>query len=178
MWKKDEVEEQTPQTPRPATAAPRPEAINRPPASSGERAAIGRSISIRGDVTGDEDLVIHGNIEGTVDLKQHTVTIGADGRVKAEVAARNVTVEGEVVGNIRAQEHAVLRSTARVEGDLTAPRVVMEEGAVFRGRIDMSEHGEKTARPKPMAVADSALLGKGEARLAAPSGEAKETVKA
>src|SRR5690606_13060270 len=103
-------------------AAPR--VVERPaPTSStvGERATIGRSIAIRGDVTGDEDLVIQGRIEGSVNLKQHAVTIGPEGDVKASVLGRIVTVEGRVEGDIVGDEQVILRSSARVQGDITAP---------------------------------------------------------
>lgn len=146
MWKKDETQPQTQPSRSPGVVA-RPEAPARPHHGGGERATIGRSITIRGDVSGDEDLVIQGKIEGTVDLKQHTLTIGPEGKVKADVTGRQVMVEGEIHGNLRALEHVVLRGTARVQGDLTAPRVVIEDGAVFRGSIDMSEQREQPARP-------------------------------
>ncbi|MGE5235747.1 MAG: bactofilin family protein [Acidobacteriota bacterium] len=150
MWKKDEQEQpQVPQPVRPVVASVRPEPASRPQ-PGGEKATIGRSIAIRGDVTGDEDLVIQGHVEGTVDLKQHSVTVGPEGKVKADISGREVTVEGEVTGNLRADEHVVLRSTAKVEGDLTAPGVVIEDGAVFRGRIDMKEPADKGQRPKPV----------------------------
>jgi cytoskeletal protein CcmA (bactofilin family) len=152
MWKKDDEPEHAVQPVRPAGAAPRPDPPSRAPAGPTERATIGPSITIRGDVTGDEDLVIQGRVEGTVDLKQHSVTVGPEGRVKADISGRDVTVEGEVTGNVRAQDHAILRATARVDGDLAAPRVVIEEGAAFRGRIDMTEPAEKAHGPKPVAA--------------------------
>ena len=107
--------------------------------SQGERATIGRSIIIKGEVRGDEDLLIQGQVDGSVDLKQHAVTVGGDGRVKANITARIVTVEGEVEGDLKAKEQVILRSSARVQGDLTAPRVVLEDGASFRGLVDMGE---------------------------------------
>jgi len=116
---------------------------------------IGPSITIKGDVSGDEDLVIQGRIEGRVDLAQHNVTIGADGRVKADVYGRTVIVEGEVEGDLRGQEQIILRQTAKVQGSIAAPRVSLEDGAVFRGGIEMDGSGkpqkpagEKMAMPK------------------------------
>lgn len=105
--------------------------------ASTARATIGRSITIRGEVTGDEDLLIQGRVDGSVNLKQHTVTVGADGEVKANVIGRVVTVEGSVEGNLTADEQVILRSSAQVEGDIAAPRVVLEDGARFRGGVDM-----------------------------------------
>jgi cytoskeletal protein CcmA (bactofilin family) len=134
MWKKEEVPNRPaglqPDTP------PRPERAA-PTGSPADRATIGRSISIRGDVTGDEDLFIQGRVEGSVDLQQNTVTVGPEGEVRASIVGRVVTVEGRVEGNISAAEQVVLRSTAVVEGDITAPRLVLEDGARFRGGVDM-----------------------------------------
>lgn len=103
---------------------------------------IGPSITIKGDVTGDEDLIIQGRIEGKVDLAQHNVTIGADGRVKADVHGRTVIVEGEVEGDLHGQEQIILRQTAKVKGSIAAPRVSLEDGAVFRGGIEMDASGK------------------------------------
>jgi cytoskeletal protein CcmA (bactofilin family) len=105
--------------------------------SSGDRATIGPSIFIKGDLTGDEDLVIEGRVEGKVDLKQNNVTVGRDGKVKADVYGRVVTIEGEVDGNVFAQEQAVLRQSGAIRGNITAPRVVLEDGSRFKGTIDM-----------------------------------------
>ena len=145
MWKKDEMP--MPGTAPEADRTPRPERERereRTPSPSasgvpGERATIGRSITIRGDVTGDEDLLIQGRVDGSVDLKQHSVTVGVDGEVKASIVGRVVIVEGSVEGNIRSEEQVVLRSSARVQGDITAPRLVLEDGARFRGGVDMGE---------------------------------------
>ena len=144
MWKKDEV---TPGTARQTEAAPRPEAPRRANAGT-ERATIGPSITIKGEVTGDEDLLIQGRVEGSVELQLQSVTVGGDGRVKANITARVVTVEGEVEGDLRAQEQVVLRGSARVTGDITAPRVVLEDGARFRGLVDMGGPVQTTAEEK------------------------------
>jgi cytoskeletal protein CcmA (bactofilin family) len=151
MWKKETVPSETPvtdehgrhaqqpSTPKPAVApAPVPASLN--------RATIGRSITIRGDVTGDEDLLIQGRVEGSVDLQQHSVTVGAEGEVNASILGRVVTIEGRVEGNIRAEEQAILRSSASVHGDINAPRVVLEDGARFRGGIDMGDAEERASR--------------------------------
>jgi cytoskeletal protein CcmA (bactofilin family) len=176
MWKKDESQQQ-PQSSRPPGAVARAEAPVRPPVGGGERATIGRSITIRGDVSGDEDLVIQGTVEGTVDLKQHTLTIGPEGKVKAEVTGRKVMVEGEIHGNLRALEHVVLRGTARVQGDLAAPRVVIEDGAVFRGNIDMGEQREKAGRSGPVVGVAQAAPGASRPQAPAPPDSGKENAK-
>ena len=128
---------------------------------------IGPSITINGDVSGDEDLVIQGRIEGKVHLAQHNVTIGPEGRVKADVHGRTVVVEGEVEGNLRGQEQIILRHTAKVEGSIAAPRVSLEDGASFRGGIEMDVSGkppkpadEKATVPKAEAHAEADRSGK------------------
>lgn len=136
MWKKDEAEN-TQESTRPDSA---PAGRSAPaPQSSGNRATIGRSITIQGEVTGDEDLVIQGRVEGSVNLKQHSVEIGPEGEVTADVSGRVVTVEGHVEGNLRASERVILRKTAHVEGDITCPRVTLEDGAYFRGGVEMTD---------------------------------------
>jgi cytoskeletal protein CcmA (bactofilin family) len=154
MWKKDE-EIKTPNSPSGNTSATtppeRPARQPRPP--SGQQATIGRSISIKGDVTGDEDLVIEGRIEGKVDLKQHNITIGPEGRVKADVVGRTVTIEGSVEGDVRGQEQVALRSSSKVTGDIVAPRVVLEDGATFLGSIDMTGKPDGAAAPRSAAAA-------------------------
>jgi cytoskeletal protein CcmA (bactofilin family) len=136
MWKKDERHEDlAARSTAPVAPAPGPGATM----VSTERATIGRSITLRGDVTGDEDLLIQGHVEGTVDLHQHSVTVGSDGEVVASIVGRVVTVEGRVEGNISGTEQVILRSSALVKGDIRAPRVVLENGARFRGLVDMGE---------------------------------------
>jgi cytoskeletal protein CcmA (bactofilin family) len=115
-----------------------------------ERATIGPSIFIKGDLTGEEDLVIEGRVEGKVDLKQNNVTIGKNGRVKADLFGRIVTIEGEVDGNVFAREQAILRQSGAIRGNITAPRVVLEDGSRFKGSIDMEpprEAGSAPSRP-------------------------------
>jgi cytoskeletal protein CcmA (bactofilin family) len=112
-------------------------------------ANIGKSITIKGEVTGDEDLVVEGRVEGRFDLKNHHLTIGTNGDVKAEVAAKAVTVIGRVTGNITATERIEIRETGRVDGDLVAPRLLVQEGAQVNGAITM----------KPVGAAVGAAVG-------------------
>lgn len=123
--------------PRPVAPAPAPAPVHEPARRSSERATIGPSIFIKGDLTGDEDLVIEGRVEGKVDLKQNNVTIGRSGRVRADLFGRIVTIEGEVDGNVFAQEQAILRQSGAIRGNISAPRVVLEDGSRFKGSIDM-----------------------------------------
>jgi cytoskeletal protein CcmA (bactofilin family) len=122
-----------------------------PPATTGERreaAGIGASITIVGDVTGDEDLTILGRVEGKIDLPKHSLTIGQTGRVKADIHAKAVSVAGEVHGNLVASEQIVIRKTATMLGNLTAPRVGLEDGCCFRGSVEMETPPQK-GRPAP-----------------------------
>jgi cytoskeletal protein CcmA (bactofilin family) len=123
--------------PRPAAPAPTPVSSPSEPPRRTDRATVGPSIFIKGDLTGEEDLIIEGRVEGKVDLKQNNVTIGKNGRVKADVFGRVVIVEGEVDGNVFAREQAILRQSGAIRGNITAPRVVLEDGSRFKGSIDM-----------------------------------------
>ena len=144
MWKKEDAPEPTTAgRPEPVSpVAPVAERVAMPttkPPVTIERATIGRSISIKGEVTGDEDLLIQGRVEGSVNLKQHSVTVGREGEVKADISGKVITIEGRVQGNLMADEQVVLRSSAQVQGDIVSPRVVLEDGARFRGGVDMGE---------------------------------------
>ena len=141
MFKKeaDEVPPGQPRTSQSAAGSRTPTARK-----DGGPAIIGPSISIKGDVSGDEDLVIQGRVEGRVDLSKHNVTIGPNGRVKADVNGRTVVVEGEVEGDLHGKEQIILRHTAKVVGSISAPRVALEDGAVFRGGIEMDATAKGT----------------------------------
>lgn len=138
MWKKDDPSQPEPKTP-PRTATPTVGEARTTRSTSTSRATIGRSITIKGEVTGDEDLLIEGRVDGSVDLKKNSVTVGPDGTVKADIRGRVVIIEGKVEGDLRADEQVVLRSTARLLGDIVAPRLVLEDGASFRGGVDMGD---------------------------------------
>jgi len=145
MWKKDEQPDAGQPASRLEGTSPRIESAS-PTRGGTEQATIGPSITIRGEVTGDEDLLIQGRVDGSVDLKQHKVTVGQNGQVKAGIAARVVTIEGKVEGDLIAEEQVILRSSARVEGDIAAPRVTLEDGATFRGGVDMGSTSDRTRR--------------------------------
>ena len=158
MWKKDEIPDQTHESNMESTEGLQPPGDQVP---TSELATIGRSIRVKGDVTGDEDLLIQGRVEGSVELKQHSVTVGTYGEVKASITARVVTIEGKVQGNLAAVEQVVLLSSASVEGDIAAPGVVLEDGARFRGSLDMgdSAKGQKktgqVTRPEAKVTPDA-----------------------
>lgn len=99
---------------------------------------IGASIKIKGDIVGDENLVIEGEVDGQVLLNNHELTIGASGKVTANLKAKTVRIDGTVTGDIDGQELVVVNKTGRVLGNIVAPRVTLEDGAQFKGSIDMS----------------------------------------
>lgn len=130
------------------SSAPAPQGAERsqPPAASGRDARggnamanIGKSITISGDLTGEEDLVIEGKVEGKVSLPTSQLTIGANGTVKAEIQAKAVVVVGRVSGDIRGTERVEIQATGHVDGDVTAPKLSVAEGAVLNGSIQMAE---------------------------------------
>ena len=127
----------------------------------GDMANIGKSITINGDLTGEEDLVIEGKVEGKVTLPNSQLTIGANGTIKAEVQAKSVVVIGRVSGNVRGTERVEIQATGIVEGDVIAPRLVVAEGAVVNGSIQMTSKSGSTAAQTPSAATS------GEARRAA-----------
>jgi cytoskeletal protein CcmA (bactofilin family) len=106
---------------------------------------IGKSVVIKGDLSGSEDLTIEGQVEGKIELRQNVLTIGPNGKIKAQVFAKAVVVQGEVQGNITATERVDIRDNGSVDGDLSAPRVAIADGAHFRGSIDMQRQGAAAA---------------------------------
>ena len=98
---------------------------------------IGPSIVIKGTVSGDEDLVVQGKVEGTIDLRDHEVSVGQSGKVHADINAKVVKVDGEVSGDISGNEKVVISKSGNVRGNIVAPRVTLEDGAIFKGSIDM-----------------------------------------
>lgn len=119
-------------------------------------ATIGSTIHIKGDVSGDENLTIDGTVEGTVTVKQHSIQVGKNGRLLADVRAKVIRVEGHVDGNLHAEEQVVIRASGVVRGNVVAPRLTMEDGCSFKGSVDMEGRGErKPAAEKPATAADA-----------------------
>ena len=110
---------------------------------------IGKSVVIKGELNGSEDLTIEGHVEGTIQLRDHVLTIGPNGRIKAQVFAKSVIVLGEVTGNVTASDKVDIRDGGSVDGDIISPRVAIAEGAHFRGSVDMQRKGAAAAPPKP-----------------------------
>ncbi len=139
MWKKAELDH-----PERADAVP---PAHTPVPTREPCATIGSSITIRGDLSGEEDLLIHGRVEGKIDLKQHKVTIGKDGHIKADIYAKAIVIEGEVNGNLFGDEQLIIRKSGRVRGNIVSPRVTLEDGSKFKGSIDMDQKPVEHPRP-------------------------------
>jgi cytoskeletal protein CcmA (bactofilin family) len=153
MWKKGESDEARPDGGSPLPTPSRRKESKASPASGDERATIGSSIIIKGDVSGEEDLLIQGQVEGTISLGKYQVVIGAEGQVKANINSRTVVIEGAVEGDLEGEEMVILRPSARVRGNIVAPRVVLEDGAIFKGSIEMSfDNDNRAQRPAKPAV--------------------------
>ena len=114
---------------------------------------IGSSISIKGEITGEGDLTVQGQVEGTIDFRNNKVTIDSTGRIKADINARIITIEGEVEGNLLGEKKIVLRPSGRVRGDMRAPAINLEEGAKFKGNIAMEAWDEKQPTLKEVPLA-------------------------
>lgn len=107
---------------------------------------IGSTITIKGEITGDENLVIDGTVEGNIQLGGHELSVGKSGKVSADITAKTVKIEGEVRGDITGKEKVVLSNSGNVRGNIVAPRVTLEDGAIFKGSIDM-DPGDKADKP-------------------------------
>jgi len=150
MWKRDEsVKPTTPPPPAPvspaapAAAAPATQHHEARPQIERDKVNIGKSVVIKGELSGSEDLTIEGHCEGRIELRDNVLTIGPNGKIRAEVFAKSVIVLGEVVGNVTASEKVDIRDNGSVDGDIISPRVAIAEGAHFRGSVDMQRAGAK-----------------------------------
>ena len=148
MWKKHEsLESSEPTTTTRDTSQLRVSQQSAPgaPAPASGSARLPQSFVVTGEITGSEDLTIEGRVDGTVETRQHTVVIGQNATVKAQVLAKEVVVLGKVIGNITATSKVQIRENGSVEGDLTSPSVTIAEGATFRGSIDMTRDTAENA---------------------------------
>ena len=162
MWKRDDAAKppapvgSVPASVQPGHTPPAAETAPTRPATAGnpqrvqETTAvnIGKSVVIKGELNGSEDLTIEGQVEGKIELRQNVLTIGANGRIKAQVFAKSVIILGEVTGNVTATEKVDIRDNGAVDGDIAAPRVAIAEGAHFRGSIDMQKPNAKPGDAK------------------------------
>ena len=111
-------------------------------------AHIGKSVMVKGELSGSEDLYLDGEVEGTIELRGHSLTIGPNGRIRASIHARDVVVHGKVDGNIRGTERVELKKSAVVAGDVITQRIVIEDGAFFKGGIDIQKDAKAEGKPE------------------------------
>ena len=155
MWKRDEGVRPTggqSAAPQPPTVAATTAGSRLPEATHSmekDNVNIGKSVVIKGELNGSEDLTIEGHVEGTIQLRDHVLTIGPNGRIKAQVFAKSVIVLGEVTGNVTASDKVDIRDNGSVDGDIVSPRVAIAEGAHFRGSVDMQNKGAKPVAAAP-----------------------------
>ena len=158
MWKRDEAVKptagpaSTPAVPSHGGQAPSPHQETRHQIGR-DVVNIGKSVVIKGELNGSEDLTIEGQVEGKIELKDHVLTIGPNGKIKAQVFAKALIVLGEVNGNVSATEKVEIRDGGSVDGDIVSPRVAIAEGAHFRGSVDMQrksgQQGQGTQQRPP-----------------------------
>lgn len=132
-----------PQTPPATSAVPSQFNIAKSfAASTAEQATIGRSIVIKGEISGAESLFVDGKVEGTINLPEHRVTIGRNGHVKADVSAKDVVIMGRVDGNLVVGDRVDVRNEGSVNGDVVAQRLTVEDGAFINGKVDLGKSGK------------------------------------
>src|SRR5258708_4012515 len=110
---------------------------------SGEFAHIGKSVVIKGEVSGSEDLYVDGSVDGKIELRNHSLTVGPNGNVKADVTAKAVVIQGKLDGTVNASDRVELRKAAVVNGDVTTQRIAIEEGAFLKGKVDIQKEAGK-----------------------------------
>ena len=162
MWKRHEDEK--PYTPPAQPSAPlastNPAILNRPTENRMDNfrsdiAHIGKSVVVKGELSGSEDLFVDGEVEGSIELRGNSLTIGPNGRVRANVNARDIVVHGKVDGNLRGADRVELKKSAIVNGDIVTQRISVEDGAFFKGSVDIQRQETKT-EAKPVAAAAAA----------------------
>src|SRR3954462_3510247 len=137
-----------------------------PPAPAGS-ATIGKAVMIKGQIFSREDLIIDGEVEGTVEAHEHRVTVGPNGKVQAGVKAREIVVQGGIQGNVEATEKIDIKKDARLVGDIKTSRIVIEDGAYFKGSIDITKN-EAKAQPARAAAPSATPV----AAVSTPAGKA------
>jgi cytoskeletal protein CcmA (bactofilin family) len=116
-------------------------------AQTAEFAHIGKSVVIKGELSGSEDLYVDGNVEGKIELRNHSLTVGPNGNVKADITAKAVVIQGKLDGAVNASDRVELRKSAVVNGDVTTQRIAIEEGAFLKGKVDIQKDGGRAATP-------------------------------
>ena len=148
MWKKSDSEVTPPNPPTPVKT------VTQTSKASPKKACLGAGLTLKGELSGNEDVIIEGRVEGKVTLKGHSVIIEKSGRVEADIFASNIRVSGEVHGDLHGTAQIVLLETGRVEGNIHAKSVTIETGAQFRGSVDMESVGDARPAKSPSHSAD------------------------
>ena len=176
MWKRDEAVKPT-SGPATSTGSVAPNQLGGSPSASQpeprqhgrEVVNIGKSVVIKGELNGSEDLTIEGQVEGKIELKENVLTIGPNGKIRAQVFAKALIVLGEVSGNVTATEKVEIRDGGSVDGDIVSPRVAIADGAHFRGSVDMQRKAGAPAAPQARpAAAPAAQTSTPAAQVAQP----------
>jgi cytoskeletal protein CcmA (bactofilin family) len=161
MWKPTRKEDETPMPiQEPSTPSHNPvapprtsEPMRSEPVRNVDVATIGKSVVVKGELSGSEDLYVDGQVEGSIALRGQSLTIGPNGRVRANIEARNVILHGQVDGNITASDRVELRKSASLKGDITTARIAIDDGAYFKGTIDIQKPEAARVESKPQVVA-------------------------
>jgi cytoskeletal protein CcmA (bactofilin family) len=161
MWKPTRKEDekpmpiQEPSSPSPSSIAPpRPsEPLRSDPPRNVDVATIGKSVVVKGELSGSEDLYVDGHVEGSITLRGQSLTVGPNGRVRANIEARNVILHGQVDGNITASDRVELRKSASLKGDIATARIAIDDGAYFKGTIDIQKPETPRVETKPQVMA-------------------------
>lgn len=164
MWKTRKEEEPTPppttvKEVKPVATTPierKPFEPEREAQIRSGMAHIGKSVLVKGELSGSEDLYIDGEVEGTVELRDHNLLVGPNGRVRANLNAKEITVQGKVQGNVRASDKIEIRKSGSLIGDIITARITIEDGAYFKGSIDI-QRPEGGTRPEPKKLEHAAV---------------------
>ena len=146
----------SPEPARPTPATPAFETAGRAPVTAGDQATIGKGLFVKGEISGSESLFIDGKVEGSISLPGNRVTVGRNGQVSASIAAREIVILGKVRGNVAASDRVDIRAEGALTGDVAAARISIEDGAFFKGGIDIKKADAKPAAPAPVPVAPEA----------------------
>ena len=138
MWDKRDASGRPNEAPNPVYSSE--------PSKGGRIVNIGPSIQIKGELQGDEDLTIDGRVEGKIELRDHNLTIGPNGKIKADLHANTIVIAGDVQGNAFAKERVEIAPTGRLNGDIASPRITIADGAHFKGSVDMERGNNEAAR--------------------------------
>lgn len=171
MFEKQKNSKQEPQAPKPQQDSISASASA--PVNSGKSAVIGPGIYINGDISGDENLIVEGRVDGKIRLDLHQVDVGQGGRVNADITAKVIKIAGEVRGDISGSEKVIISRSGNVHGNIVAPRMTLEDGAIFKGSIDM-DPGE-SVKAQPVATATKTSEKVAEKPKVVASGNSKES---